>query len=66
MSERTLHEGLEIPAVLSIWRPRDRADEQFVKVLDYANGYVTIERLRTKTLSLKRFHREYEFDRAQA
>jgi hypothetical protein len=60
------YEGLPIPFVGSIWRPFAPKDVQYVKVLAYANGFVTIERHRNKTMSLKRFHQTYGFDRDKA
>jgi hypothetical protein len=61
-----LFEGLVIPKIGSIWRPLRLDDDQYVKVLDYANGHVTVERHRRKTMSLRSFHRDYAFDRETA
>lgn len=44
-----------------VWRSRDpRDDGLLVTVVDVANGFVRIQRFRKTTVSLRRFHRDYE------
>lgn len=50
-----------IPQPGEVWRSRDpRDDGLLVTVIDVANGFVRIQRFRKTTVSLRRFHREYE------
>lgn len=50
-----------MPEPGQVWRSRDpRDDRLLVTVLDVANGFVRIQRFRKTTVSLTRFHRDYE------
>lgn len=44
-----------------VWLSRDPRDNDLkVTILDVANGFVRIQRFRKTTVSLVRFHRDYE------
>lgn len=56
-----VHEGRRIPQVGERYRSRDARDNGLtVTVIDYANGFVRIQRFRKTTVSLRRFYRDYE------